>query len=295
VDQQTYSWGETQVEKGLFEESLCSLRKLRWVRLVVIIILLVMSLFPVYWAVSTSLRSRVAAFELPPEWIFKPTLSAYKLVVDEQDWGHAYLNSVIIAIGSVAIGLSAGTLAAYAVTKIRRDIRTFMLFLIILTRMIPPVVTGIPFFTIFRKYGLLDQHVPLMFVYATIHLPYVIWMMQGFFADIPVELEEAAQIDGANRLTALTKIILPLSLPGMVATALFCIIISWNEFFYALILTRFRAVTIQVVVAGFLKIYTIEWAQMCAAAVLVIVPVIIFSFLVQKHLAQGLAGGAIKG
>lgn len=270
-------------------------KKMSWLGLVPVFFFLALFLFPIYWAICTSFKDRIGCFQIPPEWLFAPTLDAYKGVMEEGNWSRAYFNTILIAFGSVFIALLAGLLAAYIIAKIKRHrLRMITLFMVIFTRMLPSVVLGIPLFIILRNCGLLDKHVPLMFVYSTIHLPYVIWMMTGFFGDVPPEMEEAAWIDGASTLQTLWKIIIPQVLPGIVATSLYCLIISWNEFFFALILTRFNAVTIPVVMASFLKVYTIEWAKMCAGTVLIIAPVIVVSFIIYKHLARGLAGGGIK-
>jgi len=284
------------VNNKTLKMSLVQLKKVKWIRLIVVLFFLVIFLFPMYWGVVTSLKTQFGAFELPPEWLFKPTLGAYKSVFETADWSNAYFNTIVIALGSVLIALSAGILAAYIVARMRRPyMRDSILFLAIFLRMVHPVVQGIPLYNILGDYNLLDKHISLMFVYSTIHLPYVIWMMQGFFADIPIELEEVALIDGATKLQTLVRIVFPLARPGLVATLLFCFTISWNEFFFALILTRFNAITVPVVMGGFLKIYNIEWAQMCAAATLAGLPMIFFCFIIQKHLARGLAGGSIKG
>src|SRR6266496_3315355 len=160
---------------------------------------------------------------------------------------------------------------------------------------IPPIVLIIPIYILFRNLDLLDTHLGLILAYLTFSLPFVIWMMRGFLLDIPIELEEAAMIDGASRFQALVRVVLPLAAPGLAATAIFVILLAWNDFFYALILTSGNARTVTPYIGGFITDKAILWGRLYASSAIIMVPVLVFGLAVQKQLAHGLTGGAVKG
>jgi multiple sugar transport system permease protein len=162
--------------------------------------------------------------------------------------------------------------------------------------MFPPIVTIIPLFLMMRDLQLLNTITALIIVYTGFNLPYAVWMMRGFFQELPVELEEAAMVDGDSRLGALWRVVLPLVRPGLAATAIFCLIISWNEFLFALILTQTDAsITLPVGIAGRVTQYEIQWGAMSAAGVVAMLPILVFALIVQRHLVRGLSLGAVKG
>jgi multiple sugar transport system permease protein len=170
-----------------------------------------------------------------------------------------------------------------------------MLMGILLVRMVPAVVLVIPIYTLWRGLGLLDTHLGLILAYLSFNLPFVIWMMRGFFVDIPVEIEEAALIDGCSRLSALVRVILPLAAPGIAATSIFALLLAWNEFLFAVLLTADKAKTLTPAILNYVTDRAILWGNLYAAASIVLLPVLVFSLLVQRHLARGLTGGAVKG
>ncbi|HEU4387024.1 MAG TPA: carbohydrate ABC transporter permease, partial [Blastocatellia bacterium] len=191
-----------------------------------------------------------------------------------------------------------GTLAAYALARFKLPGRLSerLSFWIASTRMLPPIVTIVPLFLMIRDAHLLDTIFSLVVVYAGFNLPFVVWMMRGFFEEVPREIEEAAVMDGDSRLGALRRVLLPLVTPGLAATAVFCLVTCWNEFLFALILTQTDAsITLPVAIAGQVTQYEIRWGAMSAAGVTAIVPVLIFAFAVQRYLVRGLSLGAVKG
>lgn len=257
------------------------------------------ALAPVYWMVTISLKSEVDQFAVPPLWVnFTPTLAHYRDAFVERSFGSYLLTSAIVALCSTLLAVTIGTLAAYALARFRlpgRLERRLSLW-ILSTRMFPPIVTVIPLFLMMRDIKLLDTTASLIIVYTAFNLPFVVWMMRGFFAELPRDLEEAAMVDGDSRLGALVRVILPLVVPGLAATAVFCLIVSWNEFLFALVLTQTdAAMTLPVGIAGRVTQYEIEWGVMSAAGVVAMLPILVFAMAVQRYLVRGLSLGAVKG
>ena len=257
------------------------------------------ALVPVYWMLTISLKSEVDQFSVPPKWLaFTPTLAHYADAFVERSFGRYLLTSALVAVLSTACALVLGTLAAYGLARFRLPARlnTRVALWILSTRMFPPIVTAVPLFLLMSDLQLLDTVASLVIVYTALNLPFVVWMMRGFFQEIPRELEEAARVDGDSRLGALRRVILPLVAPGLAATAVFCLIISWNEFLFALTLTQTdNAMTLPVGLAGRVTQYEIEWGVMSAAGVVAMIPILVFALAVQRYLVRGLSLGAVKG
>jgi len=255
-------------------------------------------LFPVYWLVLTSLKPPSEQFTMPPRWWSRNlTLEHYRAIFQSPIAGLA-ANSAAVVLGSTAVSLVAGTMGAYALSRfrLRYNLNRRIAYWILSTRMFPPIVSVIPLFLILRRLDLLDTRFALVLAYAVFNLPFVVWMMKGFFDELPRELEEAARIDGASHFEAFRRIILPLVRPGLAATAIFCMIVSWNEFLFALILTQTdAAMTLPVGIANQVTQYEIRWGAMSAAGVLATVPIFVFALAVQRHLVRGLSFGAVKG
>jgi multiple sugar transport system permease protein len=280
---------------------------------VILSIWMIFTLFPVAWLLMSSVKEPQDVFAMPPQWIFTPTLHNYQVVlgltipteletVTEAQAGTGLspfprflLNTVIVAVGTTVLSLVLGSAAAYALTRFFHRQRTGLLVAVMLTRLIPPVVLIIPIYVLFRNLNLLDTHFGLILAYLTFALPFVIWMMRGFLMDIPIELEEAALIDGASRFQALIKVVLPLAAPGLAATAIFVILLAWNDFFYALVLTSGEARTVTPYIGGFITDKAVLWGRLYASSVIIMLPVLVFGLAVQKQLAHGLTGGAVKG
>lgn len=262
---------------------------------VTLTIILVGALFPIYWMVASSFKTRIQALTLPPLWIFQPTFENYIGIFQHRPFAHYLLNSIIIATSTVIFTLIIGTLAAFSLARFRFRGSDDIALWFLSTQMIPPIIALIPFFLILRTLYMLDTHLGLIMIYSTFTLPYIIWMMRGFIAEIPPELEESAMVHGCSRSKAFLKITVPLVLPGLVATGIFCMIMCWNEFLVALILTGDTAKTLPVATIDFLSERGIMWSHVCAAATVMMIPILVMSFFVQKYMIRGLAYGAIKG
>lgn len=257
------------------------------------------TLVPIYWLATISLKTVVEQFAVPPLWVhFQVTLEHYYDTFLVLPFGTYLWNSVLVAASATVLALTVGVPAAYALARLplKRNWNRHLSFWILSTRMVPPIVTILPLFLLMREFGLLNTRVSLIIVYTGFILPFVIWMMRGFFEELAPELEEAAWVDGSSRLRALVDIVLPLVAPGLAATAIFCLIIAWNEFLFALILTQTdAAMTLPVGIAGRVTQYEIKWGAMSAAGVVAMVPVFLFALAVQRYLVRGLSLGAVKG
>jgi multiple sugar transport system permease protein len=257
------------------------------------------ALVPVYWMLTVSLKTEIDQFSVPPRWLlFQPTLAHYRDAFLSRSFGQYLLTSAVVSVLSTIFAMVLGTLAAYALSHFRlpRRLDKHFALWILSTRMFPPIVTVIPLFLMMRDLRLLDTRASLIIVYTGFNLPFVVWMMRGFFREIPRELEEAARVDGDSRLGALMRVVLPLVAPGLAATAVFCLIISWNEFLFALVLTQTdAAMTLPVGIAGRVTQYEIKWGVMSAAASVAMLPILVFALAVQRYLVRGLSLGAVKG
>jgi multiple sugar transport system permease protein len=268
-------------------------------RYVLLIPALMFALAPVYWMLTISLKSDVDQFATPPPWfVFTPTLDHYYDAFVARGFGEYLLTSAIVSVCSTLCALVIGTLAAYALARFELPWRLnrHLSLWILSTRMFPAIVTAVPLFLMMRDLRLLNTHASLIIVYTAFNLPFVVWMMRGFFADLPRDLEEAALVDGDSRLGALVRVVLPLVAPGLAATAVFCLIISWNEFLFALVMTQTdAAMTLPVGIAGRVTQYEIKWGVMSAAAAVALAPILVFALALQKYLVRGLSLGAVKG
>jgi len=257
-------------------------------------LVVILFLLPIAWLVSTAFKTRSEAFAMPPVWIFRPTLDNFREAIAQTGFLHQYGNSVIVAAVTTVVSLALGVPAAYGLTRFRfRGKRALALF-ILSTRFVPFIGMLFPLYIIFNRLGLLDTYQGLILLHVTFALVIVIWMMRGYFLQVPVELEEAAMCDGATRLGALFRIVVPLAAPGMAAVSVFTFIISWNEFLFALMFTRNEVKTAPVALVGFMSFEGINWGPMAAAGLLVLAPVFLFSVFVLRYLVAGLSMGAVK-
>lgn len=268
-------------------------RPIAVLKYIVIALIVVVFIFPIYWMILTSIKPAHEVITYPPIFFsLHPTLDGYAEAIAARG-ALVFKNSLIIAGFTTIISLLLGSLAAYSFARFR--IGGFHLpFWILSTRMMPPVAAIIPLFILMNKLGILDTPPAVIATHLILTLPFAVWMMRGFFVEIPVEMEESAMVDGCSRLTALRKIVLPLAAPGLVVTALFCFIFSWNEFMFALILTRRMATTIPVKMSGMYAAHGVLWSTMSALACLGIIPVIVLVITAQRYLVRGMTLGAIK-
>jgi sorbitol/mannitol transport system permease protein len=249
--------------------------------------------FPVLWMVLTAFKQESDAATNPPTFFFEPTLQQFRDVFDA-GIGTPLLNSVFATIVSTILVLLLGVPAAFALSL--RPVRKTKdaLFFFISTKMLPIVAAIIPLYVIVGEIGMLDNIWTLIILYTAMNLPIAVWMMRSFFLEVPGELLEAASIDGASLWTSVREVIPPLISPGIAATALICVIFSWNEFFFAVNMTAVNAQTMPVFLTGFMSGQGLYWAQLSAASVLAALPVVICGWIAQNKLVRGLSFGAIK-
>lgn len=267
----------------------------------------IVCLFPIYWLVITSFKLPIAVFQGPKylPWIdFQPTLDAWQYVLTGPDAGtiqRSWTNSAILAVSSAALAVTIGALAGYALTRFRYVVpilrwrNSDVAFWIISQRMLPPVVVILPFIIMYRVLGLVDTHVGLILAYTVFNLPFAVWILRDFFAGIPQDIEESAFIDGASRLQAFWRILVPLSTPGLTATFLFCLMFSWNDYIFALMLTFSRASTMPMYIAGAgSQSYGPQWWYLSALCLLAIAPMVVIALVVERYITRGLVVGAIR-
>jgi len=269
-----------------------------------------MALMPIYWMVSTSIKYREDALAIPPKLIFTPTLDNYFGMANTTRLGYeksyavshiwevfvkSYGNSIIISLSATALGLCLGVPASYGLARFRFKGRENIAFFILTSSMVPAIAVVIPLFHMFKQFHLVDTHLSLVIVYAIMNLALITWMMRSFIQDIPIELEESAQVDGCTRFQGFIKIILPLIIPGIAATAILSFIWCWNEFLFAFVLTLDKAKTVTVTSYNWIGEYDIDWGRLTASGTLITLPIMIFTLIVQKYVIKGLTFGAVKG
>jgi len=270
-------------------------KKIRWGAFYAGVILIVLFfIIPLLWLVSTSFKNYKDAFALPPLLFFMPTLDNYAKVLGRSDFFQALTNSVIVSVSSTLVSVALGSLAAYALAffQWRRasSIATFFLS----ARVVPPILILLPIYFIAVRIGITDSYGLLIFFYAMINLPFVILMMRTFFAEIPGEIREAAFIDGCSEARAFFQTILPLARGGIAATFILSMLLTWNEFFIALVLSGKETQTLPVLITSFMTFQGTEWGALTAAGTMIMTPMLIFGILVQKNLVRGMTMGAVK-
>lgn len=263
----------------------------RHARSLVAMALLLVVMFPFLWLVQLAFKPAADIFE--DSLLFVPTLEGFRSLL-QGNFLKSFWNSLAVSTLSTGLSLLIGVPAAYALTRWQFKGRRHVALWILVTRMAPPIAFTIPFFLAYRWLGLQDTIAGLAIVYLTFNLAIVIWLMQTFFEAVPTALEEAAYIDGCGVWQAFWRITLPLAAPGLAATAVLCFIFSWNDFFYALILTRTNAITAPVAIVNFLQYEGWEWSKIAASGTLVMFPVVIFTVLVRTYLVRGLTAGGVK-
>ncbi len=288
-----------------------TLGQTRKIRSVVTHILLVLwaiiCLFPIYWVLITSFKYPIAVFQGPKyfPWIdFKPNLDAWKFLLTGPTSAAVYrswINSAILATTSAAIAVMIGGMAGYALTRFRyywaalKWKNNDIAFWIISQRMLPAVVVILPYMIMYRILGLIDTRPGMILAYTVFNLPFAVWILRDFFAGLPVDLEESALIDGASRFQAFRSIVLPLAAPGLIATFLFCLVFTWNDYLFALMLTFSRAATLPMFIAGEgTQSYGPQWWYLSALSLLSIAPMIVITTAVERYITRGLVVGAIK-
>jgi multiple sugar transport system permease protein len=261
-----------------------------------LVVFVCLALGPILWAVVTSFLPLSALTSKPVD--LDPTkfsLANYREVLDSShSLGSGLINSLIISIFTSAVALTAGSMAAYALARISIPGSNQILLAILATQMFPGIVIAIPLFLVMSQMNLIDTHIGLGIVYLSFVLPIVIWILKGFFESIPLQLERAAAIDGASTIQIFRYIVLPISLPPLFASGVFAFIESWNEFFFAIILTRINVKTAPIAIAEFAGQYRTLYGQMLASAILASLPVVILAILFRRFILEGFVEGAIK-
>lgn len=256
--------------------------------------------FPLIWTILTGFKPKILTFRLPPVWFFEPTLENFRQVFLGEvargvPFSQVYMNSVIVAVTSTIFPLVLASLAAYSFARFNFIGRNQLAIFVIGTRMLPPIAIVIPIYVMFSNLNLIDNRLSLIIAYSGLNLPFATWMLRGFFLQIPRELEESAMIDGCTRIGALWRVILPLAAPGMAATAIFSFILAWNDFSFALVLATSESITLPVAASRFRTDEGPLWGQIGAAASLVLLPLIVMTFALQRHIVRGLTMGSVKG
>lgn len=272
-------------------------------------------MFPLYWILISSFKTRADIVSTIPTYLpyveFEPTMNNYRDVLfggatasgegstvtssaDVSEFRDRLINSIIITGASTALAVLVGTLTAYAVSRFTIPLEDDFMFFVLSTKMLPPIVVLIPIFVLFSDFGLRDSYFGLIILYTAFNLPFVVWIMKGFFDEIPKEYEDAAMVDGYSRFQAIYKIVLPEAIPAMAATAVFSIIVSWNEFVLVNFLNRDAASTVPPFLNSIIGVGAVEWGRLAAASVIYVIPVIIFTFLVRNHLLRGVTFGAVR-
>ena len=285
------------------------------------------TLLPLVWIISTGFKSSQDAIAYPPKILFEPTLEGYvnlfttqtllkkdataeatealpwyeqvvrkkgNTVVGPSRFAKRFFNSVIIGFGSTFFAIVLGTAAAYAFSRFRIPLKDDLLFFILSTRMMPPIAVAIPIFLMFRNLGLSDTHAGMILLYTAVNLSLSVWLINGFIDEIPVEYEEAALIDGYSRFQAFYKVVLPQAATGIASTAIFCLIFAWNEYAFAVLLTSGTAQTAPPFIPTIIGVAGQDWPAVAAGATLFLLPVVVFTIFLRKHLLRGITFGAVR-
>lgn len=269
----------------------------KWLVFALVGVFLFWTLGPIYWMIATSFKNGSQLFTWPPTYIpWRPTLANYDEAFIQRPLLDYARNSAIVAVISTPLSVMISALAAFGFSRFRFRGRSFLLFVILAVRMLPALIVALPLFLIFRDLHLVDSKTGLILAYTVFNLPFNIWLLHAFFADVPREIEDAATVDGASQVRLFFGIMVPLAAPGLVASSILCLLLAWNEFGFALILTyTLKSQTLPIAIAGFTSDRGTYFGAMAAAGTLAVVPVFLFAVVIQRYLVQGLTAGAVKG
>ena len=263
------------------------------IQITLILLAITVMLVPIFWIFLAAFKNHIDVFQL--KLLFTPTLENFRLVFEPPYYlGRKLINSTIVAFVTVLMAIPAATMAAYAFSRFRMVGETAMLVTILATQFLPAVVIILPFFVMFREIGLLDTRFGLIIVNLAIVMPFAIWMIKGFIDGIPLDTEEAAMIDGSSRLQVIRNIVLPMAAPGLLTAGIFCFIISWNEFLFALILTNKDSVTLPIGLALFKAEEGDLWNLLSAAGIIIMLPMFILALAIRNYFVQGMTMGAVR-
>jgi multiple sugar transport system permease protein len=260
----------------------------------VVIAYAVVMLFPIFWMAAMMVMPNDAMFARPTVWLFVPTLEHFDYVLN-LGFSWNLLTSFVLCTVSTALVILIGTPAAYAFARFEMKLKDDLFLFILATRMAPPVCLVIPFYLIFAKLGLLDTFAGLTLAYMTFNLSFYVWVLRSFCRDLPVELEEAAELEGWSRIQIFRRVVFPLLRNGIVATAVLCFIFAWNEFLFAFMLGGETVQTLPVSIPKLITSQGVRWGEMAVVGIAALVPVLVAVFLLQRHIVRGLTLGAVKG
>jgi multiple sugar transport system permease protein len=299
----------------------------KWFAGTLVIFYALVTLTPLLWIIATGFKSNEDSIAYPPKVLFEPKLDGYvnlfttRTRINQADaatlppaetwyeqnardngmaiqgpsrYGERFLNSVIIGFGSTVLSVFLGTLAAYAFSRFKVPLKDDLLFFILSTRMMPPIAVAIPIFLMFRSLGLSDTHLGMILLYTAVNISLAVWLLKGFIDEIPLEYEEAALIDGYTRFQAFCKVVLPQAATGIASTAIFCLIFAWNEYAFAVLLTSGTAQTAPPFIPTIIGVGGKDWPAVAAGATLFLLPVMVFTILLRKHLLRGITFGAVR-
>jgi multiple sugar transport system permease protein len=273
----------------------------RWAGRIFLLFMLVYTLVPMAWMLLTSLKTGFAAMQFPPQWIpAEPTLYSYIKLLDPSssvgaDFVRYFWNSIFVSTTTTILAVAVAVPAAYAFSRFHFPGRTVLFFAVLLRNMFPAVIFLVPLFILMRWLGLVNTHGSLILTYLTFGLPLAIWLLKGFYDNIPIQLEQAARIDGATRFQAFLLVVMPLSAPGIIATAIYSFILAWNEYIYAYtFLTRNDQMTLPVGIQRFFAENTTDWPGLMAASFMMSVPVVVLFLVLQRYFVRALTEGAVK-
>ncbi|MEM9972666.1 MAG: carbohydrate ABC transporter permease [Pseudomonadota bacterium] len=298
----------------------------KWIAGLLVALYALVTMIPLLWIIATGFKSPADAISYPPKVVFDPTLEGYvnlfttrtrqtdeflaanppetwyeeivrqydMVIVGPSRYGERFLNSIIIGFGSTFLSVFLGTLAAYAFSRFKIPLKDDLLFFVLSTRMMPPIAVAIPIFLMFRSLGLSDTHAGMILLYTAVNLSLAVWLLKGFMDEIPREYEEAALIDGYTRFQAFYKVVLPQATTGIVATAIFCLIFAWNEYAFAVLLTSGNAQTAPPFIPTIIGVGGQDWPAVAAGATIFLLPVLVFTVLLRKHLLRGITFGAVR-
>ena len=297
-----------------------------WIAGILVVLYAAITMIPLLWIIATGFKSPSDAISYPPKVFFEPTVEGYvnlfttrtrqteeylaanppqtwyeeivrqydMVIVGPSRYGERFLNSVIIGFGSTFLAVFLGTMAAYAFSRFRVPLKDDLMFFILSTRMMPPIAVAIPIFLMFRELGLSDTHLGMILLYTAVNISLAVWLMKSFIDGIPREYEEAALIDGYTRFQAFMKVVLPQAATGIASTAIFCLIFAWNEYAFAVLLTSGTAQTAPPFIPTIIGVGGQDWPAVAAGATLFLLPVLVFTVLLRKHLLRGITFGAVR-
>lgn len=259
---------------------------------IALVLVLIIMLFPFVWMLLASFKTQVQIMSTNQLFIFKPITDNYKTVFSQYEFIEPIMNSFIIGLSSTLLALLLGLPAAYSISRYKQNLLGVV---ILMVRFIPGITFLIPWFLIFSNLGLVDTHLALSLSHLLINLPFVIWIMIPYFDSLPRELEEAAIVDGSSILGLFIRIIIPLSVPGIITASLLSFIFSWNNLVFSMALAGGNTTTLPLAIFNFISYALIDWGALMAAAVIITVPILIISLITQRFIIQGLTAGAVKG